>query len=140
MRYPIHIYSHTEKFKHIFDLDRLKSLDSSCKTDLKRLQEAIQEVQAYRLELFNHAQQISDVEFEKVVVIQRYSRDKIKYEVRLECRPKIEKDYIDNEIVYIACKERKIFAGKERRLAIKHAEKLAKTNNAVIETKGFKIK
>lgn len=140
MRYPIHIYSHTEKFKHIFDLDRLKSLDSSCKTDLKRLQEAIEEVQAYRLELFNHAQQVSDVEFEKVVVIQRSSPDKVKYEVRLEYRPKIEKDYIDNEIVYIACKERKIFAGKERRLAIKYGEELAKTSNAVIETKGFKIK
>ncbi|EOP32312.1 hypothetical protein [Bacillus cereus] len=137
---PIRIYCHTEKYEHIFDMERLRKLDSYCENDLKMLKKAIEEVQAHRLKLFKHAQQVHNMKFEKVVVITRNSADKIKYEVKLEFRPIVEKTYINNEKVYIGYKEHKIFAGKERKLALKYGEELAIENYCLIETKGFKVK
>lgn len=110
----MYINANCEKFKHIYDMKRLKSYSDMVDRDIKSV----------------------------VTLVRRrdYSTNHVKYHVQLEMRPNVSTDYIENERVYGFYKHEKMFTGRERHLALKYAEELAKQYHCEIERKGFYAK
>lgn len=128
------------KFKHIYRMDTLKDYSDYCERDIKRLNELIEKVRAYQMELHAHAQEVINTPMKKVVKLQRsknYGTNKIQYYVSLEYIPQVEKNIVDGNFIYGDSKHQKTFEGKERHLAIKYAQELSKQYHCEIERKGF---
>ncbi len=139
--YIHHIRESENKFRHIYDIVRLLDIDNWCKRDIKRLEEAIEQVKVYQMELYNHVQEVLQTDVKKVVVLHRrenWSTKRVEYYVTLEHRPQVDKEFIGNNKVYGKFTDQKNFKGTERHLAIKYAERLSKDNFCPIERKGFK--
>ena len=138
--YIHHINENEQQFKHIFDIDYLKDLDRYCRRDIERLEEAIQQVKKYQMELFNHVQEVLQTDIKKFVNLVRrenWSTKRVEYYVSLEHRPQVDKDFINGRKPYCKYTEQKNYKGTERHIAIKYADELAKKYNCPIERKGF---
>lgn len=128
------------KFKHIYSMDRLQDLDRWCRRDIERLEEAIQTIKEYQMELFNHVQEVIQTNFKNVVVLTRrenWTTKRVEFYVHTEERPQIDKKHIDGQTIYGVYKDQKNFTGKERHTAIKYAEELSKKYNCPVERKGL---
>lgn len=136
----MYINANFDKFKHIYDIERLKQYNNWCERDIKRLEEVIEKLKKYQMEIYRHAQTVVNTEFKNVVTLVRrrdYYTNRVKYHVQLEMRPMVTTDYVENERVYGSYKHEKMFTGKERHLALKYAKDLANQYHCEIERKGF---
>ncbi|PEK34079.1 hypothetical protein [Bacillus pseudomycoides] len=134
----MYISSHLDKFKHIYDIERLKDYNNWCERDIKRLEELIEKIRKYQLELYEHAQHVLNTEMINVVTLVRrrqYDTNRVQYNVQLEIRPPIKQ--VENERAYGLRKHEKMFTGRERSFALKYAKELAIKYNCEIEKKGF---
>lgn len=128
------------EYKNVYDVERLKEYNRYAERDIVRLQEAIEKVRKYQLELFDHVQKVLQTDIIKVVTLTRrtecYSGNKTKivYHVQLEYRPKLES--FDSYRTIIKTEHNKKFAGVERHESIRYAEQLAKSNYCTIEKCG----
>ncbi|QHV47651.1 hypothetical protein C1N66_32185 (plasmid) [Bacillus cereus] len=139
----MYVNANCEKFKHIFDMKRLKSYSDMVDRDIERLEEIIKKLKNYQMAIYEHAQTVANTEFKSVVTLVRrrdYSTNHVKYHVQLEMQPNVSTDYIENDRVYGFYKHEKMFTGRERHLALKYADELAKQYHCEIERKGFYAK
>lgn len=138
MRHTVH--ADCQEFQNVYDLERLKDYNAWAERNIQRLQEAIESVRKYQLELFEHVQEVLKTDFEKVVTIARRteyvssSKTKIFYYVRLEQRPMVE-SFQEWRTVY-KCEHDKKFNGTERHTAIRYADELAKAHRCRLEKMG----
>lgn len=136
----MYINANCEKFKHIYDMKRLKSYSDMVNRDIERLEEIIKKLKNYQMDIYEHAQTVANTQFKSVVTLVRrrnYDTNHVKYHVQLEMRPNVGTNYIENEWVYGFYKHEKMFIGRERHLALKYADQLAKQYQSEIERKGF---
>ena len=70
----MYISANFDKFKHIYDIKRLKQYSDMCERDIKRLEEIIEKLKEYQMGIFEHAQTVMNTEFTKTVRITRSSR------------------------------------------------------------------
>ncbi|MBC6975100.1 MULTISPECIES: hypothetical protein [Bacillus] len=136
----MYINANFDKFKHIYDIEKLKQYSNWCDRDIKGLEEVIEKLKQYQMEIYEHAQTVVNTEFQNVVTLVRrrdYYTNRVKYHVQLAMRPIVAREWIENEKVYGPYKHEKMFTGKERHLALKYAKDLAKQYNCEIERKGF---
>ncbi|PHD06398.1 hypothetical protein COF54_15310 [Bacillus toyonensis] len=136
----MYINANCDKFKHIYDMKRLKSYSDMAQNDITRLEEVIKKLKNYQMDIYEHAQTVANTQFKSVVTLVRrrnYDTNHVKYHVQLEMRPNVGTDYIENEWVYGFYKHEKMFTGRERHLALKYADQLAKQYQSEIERKGF---
>ena len=68
----IRIYAYKYPFKNITDISTLRSYDKYTVDSINRLQAAIEELKAYRTELFNHTQKLVNSAYSIEVSIERY--------------------------------------------------------------------
>ncbi|OUB81195.1 hypothetical protein [Bacillus wiedmannii] len=135
----MYINANCDKFKHIYDMDRLKGYSDRAERDINRLEEIIDKLKKYQMEIYEHAQAVANAEFQSVVTLvrNRYDKNLVKFYVQLERRPIVDKNYIEDERVYGFCEHQKMFVGKERHQALKYADSLAQQYHCEIERKGF---
>ncbi|PDY47457.1 hypothetical protein [Bacillus pseudomycoides] len=136
----MYINADFDKFKHIYDIERLKQYSNWCERDIERLEEVIKKLKKYQMKIYEHAQTVVNTEFKNVVTLVRrrdYYSNRVKFHVQLEMRPIVASNHIENERVYGSYKHEKMFTGKERYLALKYAEDLANQYHCEIERKGF---
>lgn len=127
------------EYKHVYDMERLKTYNSYAERDIKRLLEGIEKIKHYQLELYAHVQTVLQTDIKKIVVISRRtegygSKSKIVYHVQLEYRPDIEEYNRHN--YSIKYEHDKRFTGIQRREAIRYAEQLAKEHYTKVEKLG----
>lgn len=133
------IHADCFEFKHIYDIDQLKQYNGYAVSYIKRMNEAIEGIRKYQMELFNHVQTVLQTDFEKVVTICRRNeyvnsnKTKIFYYVRLEHRPMVEPT---TERLTFKYELDKKFSGTERNLALKYAKELSTANYCRIEKIG----
>ena len=137
----MYISANFDKFKHIYDIKRLKQYSDMCERDIKRLEEIIEKLKEYQMGIFEHAQTVMNTEFTKSVRITRssrgYSNSRVMYHVQLILHPIVSKEWIENEKIYGSYEHEKTFSGRERHSALKYASELARKYNCEIERKGF---
>lgn len=124
----MYISANFDKFKHIYDIKRLKQYSDMCERDIKRLEEIIVKLKEYQMGIFEHAQTVMNTEFTKTVRITRsrgYSNSRVMYHVQLILHP------------IVSYEHEKTFSGRERHSALKYASELARKYNCEIERKGF---
>lgn len=135
----MYINANCDKFKHIYDIDRLKSYSDRAGRDINRLEEIIEKLKEYQMKIHEHAQTVANTEFKSVVTLvrSRYDKNLVKFHVQLERRPTVDKNYIEDERVHGFYEHQKTFTGKERHQALKYADQLAEQYHCEIERKGF---
>lgn len=134
----IHLYTTDYQFNNIYDVDELKRYYDYAARDIERAEEAIAKLKAYQMELHKHVQEVVQTHMKKVVVLRRSSSGndgKVDFNVYVDMRPQLEKE---NRHVRTKQIHDKRFTGRERHLAIKYAEDLAKQYNCPIERLGFR--
>ena len=115
----IRIYAYKYPFKTTTDIKTLQRYDKHTVDTINRLQTAINELQAYRGELFEHTQKLINANYTLEVSIERYKNyyDKVCYYVRIaKVFDGIGDEYIINET----------YEGKKRHEALKRFEELKK--------------
>jgi len=137
------MYVHTTdyKFKHIYNIDTLKNYCEYAEKDIKNCEEIISRIRKYQMDLYDHVQEVLNTSYKKVVVLQRstdYGTNRKYFNVCLDIRPQVEKDHVDGDRITGKHEHSKKFQGRERHLAIRYAEELAKQHNCEIERKGFR--
>lgn len=136
----MYINNNLDKFKHIYDMQRLKRYSDWAKSDIKRIEEVLEKLKNYQMEIHVHAQTVANTEFKSVVTLVRrkdYDTNLVKYHVQLEKHPIVTTHHVEGEKVHGFNEHYQIFGGRERTFAIKYAEELAKENNCEIERRGF---
>ncbi|WP_368661232.1 hypothetical protein AB3U43_04025 (plasmid) [Bacillus cereus] len=136
----MYINNNLDKFKHIYDMQRLKRYSDWAESDIKRIEEVLEKLKNYQMEIHEHAQTVANTEFKSVVTLVRrkdYYTNLVKYHVQLEKHPIVATHHIEGERVDGFNEHYQMFGGRERTLAIKYAEELAKENNCEIERSGF---
>lgn len=137
------MYLHTTdyKFKHIYDINELKNYSEMAARDIQRCEEVINNIKKYQMAIFEHVQEVINTEIKNIVVLHRstdYSTNKKRFDVYLDARPVVEKQHIEGSAPKGRHSFDKHFEGRERHLALKYADDLAKQYNCEIEKKGFK--
>ena len=92
------------------------------------------------MELYEHVQNVINTPVKKYVILQRskdYSSGHVSFYVCLDHRPVTKEKQINGHWVKGVKEREKCFVSKERYIAIKYAEQLAKQYNCKIERKGF---
>lgn len=125
------------RFKHVYDINRLRQYDAMCDREIERFKNAIEEIKEYQMKLHHQAQKVTETEFYKVVTLQRQTQDRVRFFVRLVERP-IAVDDSKGESPYGIESDFKEFLGKDRHKAIAYAKSLAAKYHCEIERKGFK--
>lgn len=136
----MYINNNLDKFKHIYDMQRLKRYSDWAESDIKRIEEVLEKLKNYQMEIHVHAQTVANTEFKSVVTLVRrkdYYTNLVKYHVQLEKHPIVTTHLVEGERVDGFNEHYQMFGGRERTLAIKYAEELAKENNCEIERSGF---
>ncbi|KRE33281.1 hypothetical protein [Paenibacillus sp. Soil724D2] len=133
------VYVDQLEYKNVYDIDRLKEYNQYAERDIVKLQEAIEKVRKYQLELYEHVQIVLQTDIIKVVTLARRTegygnKTKIIYYVQLEYRPALKS--FDSYRTIIKTEHGKKFAGVERHDAIRYAEQLAKPNRCKVEKIG----
>ncbi|PFV20985.1 hypothetical protein COK97_14275 [Bacillus cereus] len=135
----MYINANCDKFKHIYDMERLKGYSDRAGRDINRLEEIIEKLKEYQMKIHEHAQTVANTEFKSVVTLvrNRYDKNLVKFHVQLERRPMVDKNYIEDEKVNGFYEHSKMFVGKERHQALKYADSLALQYHCEIERRGF---
>lgn len=136
----MYINNNLDKFKHIYDMKRLKQYSDMAGRDIERLEEIIEKLKNHQMEIHEHAQTVANTEFKSVVTLVRrkdYYSNLVKYHVQLEKQPIVATHHVEGERVHGFNEHQQMFAGRERNFAIKYAEELAKENKCEIERSGF---
>lgn len=138
--YIHHIRESETSFRHIYNLERLTDIDKWCRRDIERLEEAIQQIKNYQMELYNHVQEVLQTDIKKIVTLVRrenWSTKRVEFYVTLEHRPQVDKTHVNGEKIYGNYTDQKNFKGTERHSAIKYANDLSKKYHCSIERTGF---
>lgn len=135
----MYINANCDKFKHIYDMERLKGYSDRAGRDINRLEEIIEKLKEYQMKIHEHAQTVANTEFKSVVTLvrNRYDKNLVKFHVQLERRPMVDRNYIEDEKVNGFNEHYKMFVGKERHQALKYADSLALQYHCEIERRGF---
>ncbi|QWG92809.1 hypothetical protein [Bacillus mycoides] len=136
----MYINNNLDKFKHIYDMQRLKRYSDWAESDIKRIEEVLEKLKNYQMEIHVHAQTVANTEFKSFVTLVRrkdYDTNLVKYNVQLEKHPIVTTHHVEGERVHGFNEHYQMFGGRERTLAINYAEELAKENNCEIERRGF---
>lgn len=136
----MYLHATEYKFKHIYDISELKSYCDHATRDIQRAEQVIEQIRKYQMELYEHVQNVINTPIQKYVILQRskdYSSGHVSFYVCLDHRPVTKEKQINGHWVKGVKEHEKSFVGKERHLAIKYAEQLAKQYNCKIERKGF---
>jgi len=115
------IYIDTYDTSKSTDVKRLHDADKSCAYTIKRLQEAIKGLQAYRLELSEQVQTLQELQYKHVLKLRReksWVHKKVFYYVELD--KVFEGDYEKQKVYH------KSYAGTERKQAAAKFEELKK--------------
>lgn len=115
----IRIYAYKYPFKTTTDIKTLQRYDKYTVDTINRLQTAINELQAYRGELYEHTQKLINANYTLEVSIERYKSyyGNVCYYVRVsKVIEDIGNEYIINEA----------YEGKQRHTALKRFEELKK--------------
>jgi len=134
----MYLHATEYKFKHIYDVKELKGYCDHAARDIQRAEQVIEQIKKYQMELYEHVQTVINTPVKKYVILQRStSTGHVTFYVCLDNRPVTDKDHVDGHWVKGIKEHEKRFTGKERHLAIKYAEQLAKQYNCKIERNGF---
>lgn len=135
------VYVNTYDFNHVYNMEFLISCSASAVRSIENLEREIQHIKEYQQKLYNHVQMVVQLEFRKEVSLARrtvscgYGKpDKIGYTVSLDHVPEI--DEIKHKVSYERT-DVKTFEGKDRHLAFKYAESLAKQHHCKVVKEGY---
>lgn len=131
MRYYNKIY----RIDEMHFMTQVKKEYDNTEAALKRLYEEIESIKKYQLQLHEKAQEILNNEYDYCIVIDRYNRDNVQFEIRYI---KYIKDSIPSHYQYTSeILEFYNFFGKERKEALNLATKLSKEYNCKLIKRGF---
>lgn len=125
-------YTHYYELEKQFDMKQLLSYEKSARVDIERLKEEIENLEKYRLQIFEQAQKTANTEFKTIVKVYRQKYDSVQFFISVYTTPIWEDvtnfhNHIISEKIF---NER--YPGKERHNVIKLANDLVKQYNAVL--------
>lgn len=126
-------------YRSCYNLKRLKSNYDSAEQTIERLQESIEQLRQYQMDLYKHSQKVLTTDFEKVVIINRwedYPSKKVNYSIYIDTRPKVDLKNHYGHPIPGEHSHKENFFGTERHKAKKYALQLAKEHKATIEQRG----
>lgn len=125
-------YTHYYELKTQFDMKQLLSYDKTARVDIERLEKEIENLKAYRQEIFTQAQTVSNTKMKTVVKIYRQKYDNVQFFISVYTTPETEDlsnfhNHIIGEKIF---NER--YPGKERHNVLKIANDLVKQHKGIL--------
>lgn len=130
------IHLNNEDVKHVYDEKVLESYIQWSKRDINNLKEFIECAEKYQQLVKDQLTLVSSTETVPHVHLKRMHMDKIEFYVEVRHMPKINMEGIYDLRMKITDQQK--FVGRDRSVALKYAEFLAKKHNCEIKKVGFK--
>lgn len=126
------IYVHYYDEKNNYDVSSLLYHDKTAAESIRKLEQEIEQLKQYRLEIFNQAQKVALTKMKTVVKIYRQKYDAVQFFVSVYETP--ENEDLSNFHNHIIGKRiyNERFPGKERHNVLKLANELVKKHNGIL--------